>query len=78
MMVPVGGLEPPHISIPDFESGVSTISPHWLKNRMIVIFSLKYSESKDKLFLVDLAVMELMLLDEAKKEVSFYYFRGVL
>ena len=28
-VVPVGGLEPPHIAIPDFESGVSTISPHW-------------------------------------------------
>lgn len=28
-MVPVGGLEPPRIAAPDFESGVSTISPHW-------------------------------------------------
>lgn len=42
-MVPVGGLEPPHISIPDFESGVSTISPHWLESEIIVIYCLKIS-----------------------------------
>lgn len=28
-VVPVGGLEPPRLAPPDFESGVSTISPHW-------------------------------------------------
>lgn len=28
-VVPVGGLEPPRIAASDFESDVSTISPHW-------------------------------------------------
>jgi hypothetical protein len=28
-VVPVAGLEPACIAAPDFESGVSTISPHW-------------------------------------------------
>lgn len=51
IVVPVGGLEPPHISIPDFESGVSTISPHWLlRVGMIVIYCLKYCKCKKNFF----------------------------
>lgn len=38
----------------DFESVVSTISPHWLGGGIVMVSSLKYRESKRKLFLVDM------------------------
>ncbi len=69
-MVPVGGLEPPHIAIPDFESGVSTISPHWhvfALRRYGIIVTLflnirKPIKSQFLLILVDIYYMELFLL----------------
>ena len=77
-MVPAGGLEPPQLALADFESAVSTISPRRLKSEIIVTSSLKSCESKSKLFLVDIAYMELMLLSRVIKKSRFTYLGGVL